>query len=254
MRFWLKRIKNCFECWQLSCIHFKAESPLVRSYWWGDWWHQCPAVWARIMAISIVLCKAIGVHIMFVQGPCLSNSHNISYSSKTQLDSAMVHSSKSKDQSFAFVDEHSCHPVYTPSVLLDFIFICLVCVTSKWLKGIYNQILCSGSSCTQEKYIVFVCLFVCFDFVLFCFLFLLLIFFICLFVCLFCFVLLLFLFCFQLINLAKSVVLPKLLQDLVSYLFILVAFSTFYTLSILYLFFFSFHLPYPYHHHFCAWS
>ena len=50
----------------------------------------------------------------FVQGVCFWNARNISYSSKKLLDSAVVHSSKSKDQSFGFViDKHWCHPVYT---------------------------------------------------------------------------------------------------------------------------------------------
>ena len=42
----------------------------------------------------------------------LWNSQNISNSSKNS-GSAVVHSSKSKDQSFAFVDKHWCHSIYT---------------------------------------------------------------------------------------------------------------------------------------------
>ena len=37
---------------------------------------------------------------------------------KKPLDSAVVHSRKSKDQSFAFVDKHCCHPVYITYISL----------------------------------------------------------------------------------------------------------------------------------------
>ena len=52
---------------------------------------------------------------LHVQGPCFWNSCNISYSNKMPLDRAMdmVHSSKSKDQSLAFVNDHWCHPVFS---------------------------------------------------------------------------------------------------------------------------------------------
>ena len=42
-------------------------------YRWGDRWRQCPApaMCSRIMAISIVLCEAMCVHIMVCSGPLL---------------------------------------------------------------------------------------------------------------------------------------------------------------------------------------
>ena len=52
----------------------------------------------------------------FVPGPCFWNSCNMSYSCKKPLDSAVVHSSKSKDHSPAFVDKHWYHPVYKSDV------------------------------------------------------------------------------------------------------------------------------------------
>ena len=45
----------------------------------------------------------------FVQDPCFWNPCNISYSTSKLSDSLVVHSSKSKDQSFTFVDKHWCH-------------------------------------------------------------------------------------------------------------------------------------------------
>ena len=53
----------------------------------------------------------------FVQGPCFWHSLDISYSSKKPLDSAVVHSSKSKDHSLTFVNKHWCHPVCSRSIL-----------------------------------------------------------------------------------------------------------------------------------------
>ena len=49
---------------------------------WGDRWHWCPVVCAHIMAISIVLCRAMCVHIMVWSGPVLLKLYNISYCSK----------------------------------------------------------------------------------------------------------------------------------------------------------------------------
>ena len=46
------------------------------------------------------------------KGQCFWNSCNILFRSKKPSDSAVVHSSKSKDQSIAIVDKHWCHPIH----------------------------------------------------------------------------------------------------------------------------------------------
>ena len=90
----------------------KRQKYRVMLYRWGDWRCQCPVVCTRIKAIFIVLCLAVYMHIMVCSGPgLLKLPHFIHISSKKPLDNAVVHSSKSKDQSLAFVDRHWCHPL-----------------------------------------------------------------------------------------------------------------------------------------------
>ena len=75
--------------------------------------------------LLLLVVGCVHVHVMNCSEPALLKHRNICFSSKQPLNSAEVHSRKSKDQSSTFVYKHWCHP---PSIIKEMLFIPFSCI------------------------------------------------------------------------------------------------------------------------------